>query len=569
MPLIVKRSWNPTGSEKTVLDHLKRVFKNDKEDIYLFHNVLIDHFKDSKNLVQPIKPDFILVSKRRGIAIIEVKSWEQFDLSGDHAILKKGQIVLNPLITAQNYYFNFHKIIKSRNSECDLTSLHLKSHIVFTNQIHNPDLMGRFFESHFMNYTDTLEINSIFNNSSLSSNLFDDIMSFLDPSLHFNINAQTNHLDEKQAHIISKSPYGHYLVSGVPGSGKSILVVSRALYLKEVCPDWKILILCSNRNLSNKHQQDLEQRTGNLVNDIECQTYISFIANLCDTKDEDINNQKTTASYSSKLKLYREKAIPKNEWDAIIIDEYQDFTDKDFEIILNSCKKHEAIINKKSQTIESLFLAGDMLQKIREEGCSYSWEKMNIHITGRSIILKNSYRCTPEILNISLQYLKSYNKTLEVEVNKFYEGTDDIQHGESKDQSMLFSERWWEEEITEMCNSIQQLAANGVLLSNIIVIAPKSHHEPLSSFLKKEIKNGLILASPHTVKGLEASHVFVFNLSSMLHRMQKNPTIKARMVYMLMTRGNVRVFVNSYGQDEDFNKLKEIASLIRSGKKIA
>lgn len=566
MSLIVKRSWNPTGSEKTVLDHLKRIFKHEKEDIYLFHNVLIDHFKDSKNLVQPIKPDFILVSKSRGIAIIEVKSWEDFSLNGDHAILKKGQIVLNPLITAQNYYFNFHKIIKSRNNECELMPLHLKSHIVFTNQIHNPDLMGRFFESHFMNYTDTLEINSIFNDSPLSANLFDDIMSFLDPSLHFNMNSQTSHLDEKQAQIISKSPYGHYLVSGVPGSGKSILVVSRALYLKEVCPDWKILILCSNRNLSDKHQKDLEQRTGNLVDNIECQTYISFIADLCDSKDEELSNQKNTTSYSSKLKLYREKAIPKNEWDAIIVDEYQDFTDKDFEIILNSCKKHEAIINKKIQMIESLFLAGDMLQKIREEGCSYSWEKMNIHITGRSTILKNSYRCMPEILNISLQYLKSYNKTLEAEVNKFYEGTDDIQHSKSQDQSMLFSERWWEEEITEMYNSIQQLIANGVQLSNIILIAPKSHHGPLFSFFKKEIKNGLILATPHTVKGLEASYIFVFNLSSMLHRMQKNPTVKARMVYMLMTRGNFRVFVNSYRLDEDFIRLKKIACQIRSRK---
>lgn len=28
MPLIIKRSWNPDDSEKRVLDHLKRLFKD-------------------------------------------------------------------------------------------------------------------------------------------------------------------------------------------------------------------------------------------------------------------------------------------------------------------------------------------------------------------------------------------------------------------------------------------------------------------------------------------------------------------------------------------------------------
>ena len=576
MPLTIKRSWNPDDSEKKVLNHLKKLFKDDKEEVFLFHNVLIDNFKDSKNTFQPIKPDFILVSPSRGIAIIEIKSWDDFSLVGDHAILKNGKTVLNPLIKAQNYFFNFHKIVKKRNHKCELLSTHLKSHIVFTNQIHNPDLMGRFFDTHFINYTDTLDCRTLFNNISLSKDLITEIMAFLEPALNFTISTALKstiinyHLDEKQIQTISKSPYGHYLVSGVPGSGKSILVVSRALYLKELFPDWKILILCSNRNLSDKHIRDLEHRTGDLLSNVECQTYISFISSLCNPDDEEIVNVKNLVGYKNKLDLYRSKAQLRSNWDAIIVDEYQDFNDKDFEIILGSCKKHQAVINREERLIESLFLAGDMLQKIRDDGCTFSWEKMNIHITGRSIILKMSYRCTPEILKFSLQYLKEYNKTLESEVNKFYEGTDDIEHGLSTKNSIHFSEKWWEDEMKELQTSVQNLIRNDVDSSNIIIIAPKKHQEQLDNYLRREVKNGLLITTPHTVKGLEASHVFVFNFSSILHKMKKDSTVKARMVYMLMTRANLELHVNSYGsKDEDFNRLKEIVNEMREGKKIA
>ncbi len=573
MPLTIKSTWNPDGSEKRIIEFLRKLFKDDSEEIFLFHNVLLDHFEDGNNSL-PIRPDLVLVSASRGIAIIEVKSWKEYSFEGNHVILNEGAKELNPIVKAQRYYFNFHEILKSRNPKCKLQMSQLKCHLVFTNLIHDPNLKGRFFETHFMDYSNTLVPEDIFNNTSLSSNLLNELMSFLHPAFHFCANTQSrlnddfSQLDPKQEQVITKSPYGHYLVSGVPGSGKSILVISRALYLKELCPDWNILILCSNKNLQLKHQRDLIQRTSGHADNINCQTYISFLYKSCDPTIKEIK-ESHDLDYKDKLELYREKALPANNWDAIIVDEYQDFTDKDFDIILKSCKKHTAIVKKEIRHTESLFLAGDMLQKIREEGCSYSWDKMNIHIKGRSTILKTSYRCTSEILKISLNYLKGFNKTLEAEVNRFYEGTDDIEHGESITQSVSFSDKWWEIEIIELCNSIQNLIRNDVELSNIIIIAPNSQHGQIKSLLKNELAHGLLLTTQHTVKGLEASHVFIFNLSSILLHMEKTPTVKARMVYMLLTRANLHIHLNCYGmKNDDFNRLKEIVNEMRT-KKIA
>jgi len=37
--------------------------------------------------------------------------------------------------------------------------------------------------------------------------------------------------------------WGHYMITGLPGSGKTVALISRAIYLARVFPDWNVLIL--------------------------------------------------------------------------------------------------------------------------------------------------------------------------------------------------------------------------------------------------------------------------------------------------------------------------------------
>lgn len=38
-------------------------------------------------------------------------------------------------------------------------------------------------------------------------------------------------LDEKQESFVRKIPYGHYMITGVPGSGKTQILIARAIHL--------------------------------------------------------------------------------------------------------------------------------------------------------------------------------------------------------------------------------------------------------------------------------------------------------------------------------------------------
>lgn len=569
MSLIIKRSWNPDGSEKKILDYLKKLFKNEKEDILLFHNILVDNIK-SEDKLYPIKPDIILLSKSRGIALIEIKSWLDFNVENNFVKLSNGEKALNPIITAQNYYFNFHRIIRSRNSNLNLHQLNLRCHLLFINQIYNPDLTGRYFDTHFINYSTTLTKDAIFNNSPLEEDIYQELLSFLDPSNHFSVTKQSTlekcyyELDDKQTQIINKNPYGHYLVSGIPGSGKSILVVSRAIYLQELFPHWKILIICTNRNLSEKHKKDLTSRLGeSATHNIYCKTYISFLSELVPNKDL-LKDIQQLSRYEEKINRYKEYAIPTPRWDAILVDEYQDFNKSDFSIILKSCNEFEALINKEVRKTQNLFLAGDMLQKIREDGCCYSWDDMNIYITGRSTTLKSSYRCTSEILKVSLEYLKKSNNTLKDEVKRFYDGTDDIIHREVYEPSIHFSDKWISNEIVELGNNVQILLKQNVPPCDIIIIAPTHYHAELNFIFKEYLKEGLLITGHHTVKGLESSYVFVLNLPQMIKYLHDSPTTKARMIYMIMTRANKHIEIHSSDKnDPDYLKLIELVKDVR------
>ena len=56
----------------------------------------------------------------------------------------------------------------------------------------------------------------------------------------------------KQEEFARKVPYGHYMVTGIPGSGKTVILLARAVHLIKENPNWKILILTYNKSLSYK-----------------------------------------------------------------------------------------------------------------------------------------------------------------------------------------------------------------------------------------------------------------------------------------------------------------------------
>jgi len=67
-------------------------------------------------------------------------------------------------------------------------------------------------------------------------------------------------LDAKQEQYAKNLRQGHQLIRGVAGSGKTIILIARAVYLKKVHPDWRILVVAYNRSLVNWIRNSLNEK---------------------------------------------------------------------------------------------------------------------------------------------------------------------------------------------------------------------------------------------------------------------------------------------------------------------
>ncbi|AFQ16716.1 3'-5' exonuclease [Bacillus thuringiensis] len=84
-------------------------------------------------------------------------------------------------------------------------------------------------------------------------------------------------LTQKQKDCVTFKPLGSLLVRGIPGSGKSTIIMARAQYLRKHFPDESVLIITFSRPLTNYVRQ-LSLKTGEYA--IEASTFHSWAQSL-------------------------------------------------------------------------------------------------------------------------------------------------------------------------------------------------------------------------------------------------------------------------------------------------
>ena len=209
------------------------------------------------------------------------------------------------------------------------------------------------------------------------------------------------------------------MVSGIPGSGKTVILLSRALHLAQNYDNYKIVILTYTKALANKlkNQLSLKSREMQLSKCVEDRIEIKHFHKLC----------YDLVGYNKKISLqnpeyYFNELWPKEAinalknrsayYDAVLVDEYQDFHVDWFELCKAICKK-----NNDGQ--ENLFFAGDRLQRIYDVTWN-SYKEIGINIVGRSRLLKTPYRTNQNHLDFALKFL-SLNENLSKDIGNFYE----------------------------------------------------------------------------------------------------------------------------------------------------
>ncbi|MCS3900429.1 UvrD-helicase domain-containing protein [Methanococcus voltae] len=434
-----------------------------------------------------------------------------------------------------------------------------------------------------------------------SKDAIDDIISY-----EKDYNELIKVLDVEQEKISKKIPSGHFMITGVPGSGKTVILLSRAIFLAKNNPDWKIRVLTYNKTLSEEFKNNLRTvctKIGNedILNNIEVSTfhkfakelYFTYNSNYNPTYDNNIENEynKDTKDTKDKKDDFKvkfnteskqfwnyelpnkvlnllEQHISENKplklYDAILIDEYQDFMNEWIKICVNSCKKYpyEDYTGKTTEGI-NLFLAGDRLQSIyRLNG--QSWKSLGIDMRGRSKLLKSTYRTGKKHLNLGIDFLMS-NEELKNQIYDFYNGTNTFsildgniellkgKYDVLNDRLKKLLEEYKPEEIMILCNDNKQCEK---LYNNL-----DSDLKKKCSF-SKNLEFGYVrILTLHSSKGLESPICLITNLSEINKSNNKvQDILNRKLLYVGITRAFERLILHS--EDFEKNYAKELYDII-------
>jgi hypothetical protein len=550
-----------TSGEEKVFNRIKNLYASISYQAFLY----------LKPRIRNLEPDFILIDPYRGVSIIEVKDWSLSYISSINRLkvnLKTGKDDDNPAFKA-NQYFNLSKglfesdirLLDPNANPCYnlstvviLPNINSAEYIKIGGVLNQPPSKVILSEK-----LKSIELSDLLGNSSclinegqllvLRSILFPEIKildssSFSAEDIGDNdeILSTIKALDSTQEQFAKKIPNGHYMVSGVPGSGKTVILLSRAIHLLKENPTWKIKIVTYNRSLARKLENRMEMLgsdfpfMGIQKENISISTFHKLALDLANVG---------VPQYPSEV-FWREelpnaalqKAIP--SFDAVLIDEYQDFYDEWIKLCIKICKKH----SYENELKENIFLAGDRLQSIYNPR-EHSWEQLGIKIRGRSKLLKHTYRSGKSHIELALKVLLT-DKKLKKEVELFYEGKNGIVN-----QTNLMSEIQFIEggpsTISDLLHNLLNIV--GYRYDDIMILFPtlKSAQQfyaalpqqiqSNSKVTKEIIEKTLIITTYHSSKGLESRICIMANADAITD---------LKLLYVAMTRASQRLYIHAF-----------------------
>ncbi len=561
-----------TTGEKKIANKIEQIYKGSNSNAYLYFQPRIKKYN----------PDFILVDQHKGVSIIEVKDWSLQDIDETnqlHFIINKTQRH-NPLFIT-NEYFNTAKSrmqnqisllddnynlkyglysnlvltnIKSRElEEWDSCFFQPPTKCITTERITNlvvDDLFSE--EERYINDYDFSIIRSTFFPEIKVKSVQKELWEFGRKNTTENSIIKT--LDVEQEKFAKRLPYGHYMVSGIPGSGKTVILLARAINLIREHPNWKVKIITYNTTLATKLKHKLESIYEDLdvmgVNyqNIDISTFHSLAKSVADVG---IVPDPTPENYWDVILPFKAIENARPTYDAILIDEYQDFLDVWLKLCLKLCVKHEY----NNQETENLFLAGDRLQSIYNPS-THNWKSLGINIAGRSKLLKTSYRSGSTHINLALDYLMNDSSTRR-EVENFYEGRKGICCDFDIENSVEFVKG----DFKVLNDLLDELLKNpNYNPEDILVLVPNNWlRNKLYKLLDKSLKvnsvaskyvleNKMNFVTYHSAKGIESKVCVLIDVDKVKDK---------KLLYVGMTRASEKLIIHSPDQDGGpvFNEL--------------
>lgn len=399
-------------------------------------------------------------------------------------------------------------------------------------------------------------------------------------------------MDLHQENLAKQIGDKNRLIRGVAGSGKTLILASRAKLLSKEHPDWKILILCYNISLANGIQQmvthmlnepedlfDLDFTNDNAANtknhkNVIVRNFHAWLKNDLKIREQQIPNIIT--------KLENKEAIlPK--YDAILIDEGQDFEADWLRLV-------SLLINEDTQ---SLLLVEDRAQAIYKRKRSYV-QDTGLSFRGRSKVLSINYRNTAQIVRFAWDFYRKFSIFKDKVVNREIEGEIIAPQSTKRKgpEPGIVRAKTFYDEMRIVARQIQKLhEEKKIPLQEMLILyrVKRNLQYPIIDIIKRTLnqygidyywitendqskrsfnkEDGKVkISTIDSSKGLDYQAVFIVNVDSMPFPLEEDEEREVSLLYIGMTRAKDYLCLSYSGESKFTNYLDEISATRNSNK---
>jgi len=382
-------------------------------------------------------------------------------------------------------------------------------------------------------------------------------------------------MDLQQEQIARSLGEGHRVIHGAAGSGKTMILIYRAQFLAAAArPEQPILVMCFNRALADRIESLLRQR--GVDERVQVRTFHSWCQDMVRSYQLDVPRELKGDAYFSALAQVVERSVatgrvPGGQYTALMIDEAHDFEDAWLQMAGRMV----------APAMNSLLVLYDDAQSIYQaRRRRFNFASVGIDARGRTSILKLNYRNTAEVLALAMACARSL-----LEGDGQMRGEDELQlvqpasAGRRGALPVLIEARHEHEEAELVAERIAAAHAAGTALEDIAVLcrtkalmrpieqALAQRRIPVQSMAAQAFRHfdwaahSVKLLTLHSAKGLEFPLVFVAGLQAMPLR-DETLDEAVRLLYVAMTRATSALVLSAHGESAVVERVQESLAVV-------
>ena len=368
-------------------------------------------------------------------------------------------------------------------------------------------------------------------------------------------------MDLQQEQIARTLGDGHRVIHGAAGSGKTMILIYRAQHLAVAArPDQPILVMCFNRALADRIESLLRQRG---VDDrVQVRTFHAWCQDMVRTYQLAVSRELKGDAYYVELANVVERSVqtglvPGGQYTALMIDEAHDFEDA-------WLRMAGRMVAPSSNSLLVLYDDAQSIYQTRRR--KFNFASVGIEARGRTSILKLNYRNTAEVLALAMHCAQNL-----LDGAGESRGEDELplvlpaSAGRRGALPVLIDARHEHEEAELVAERIAAAHQVGAAYDDMAVLcrakylmrpieqALAQRQIPVQSMNAQAFKRfdwktaSVKLLTLHSAKGLEFPLVFVAGLQALPMR-DESLDEAVRLLYVAMTRATQALVLSAHGR---------------------